>query len=420
MSLDGRLRHGLEGLDGLEATPPDIVVDAVLGRGRRSRWTRRLAAAAVALAVAIAGLVLAPKALDALRSAEDRHPATPRGDVGLISTIAGTGTAGTSGDDGPATDAEINAPVDLDFDGGGNLYILEMGYPVRVRKLDVSGRITTVAGPGAPGQAGGLVLGSTFGSTGLAVDVQGDVYIGGGDGPDIANQVIRVEPSGRVTTVAGTGEPGDSGDGGPAVEAQLRNVWDIAIDLQGNLYIAGDNRIRRVDSHGVITTIIGGRSTGFSDDGGPAVDAQTDRVTGVTVDDLGNVYFIDYENGRIRKIDTSGIITTIAGRGEKKGKECFFGEGVPATQAIFCGPEHLDVDSSGNIFVADTYNRRIRRIDTSGIISTIAGDGSQAFTGDGGPATLAGLSKISGVTVGPDGAVYIADSGHNRVRRVAL
>ena len=420
MSLEERLRQGLEGLDALEGTPPDMVVDAVLGRGRRSRWTRRLMAAAVTLAVAFAALVVAPKALDALRSAEDRHPATPKGEVGVITTIAGTGTKGTSGDDGPATEAEINAPIDLDFDVEGNLYILEMGYPVRVRKLEASGRITTVAGPGAPGQAGRLVLGSTFGSTGLAVDVQGNVYIGGGDGPDIAYRVIRVDPSGRVTTVAGTGEPGNSGDGGPAVEAQLRGVWDIALDLRGNLYIAGNSRIRRVDTNGVITTIVGGGSAGFSGDGGPAVDAQIDRVTGVTVDGLGNVYFIDYRNGRIRRIDTSGIITTVAGPGDKKRNECFFGEGVPATQAIFCGPEHLDVDRSGNIFVADTYNRRIRRIDTSGIINTIAGNGSQAFSGDGGPATLAGLSKISAVAVGPDGAVYIADSGHDRVRRVAL
>ena len=422
MSLDERLRQGLEGLDALEGAPHDHVVDAVLGRGRRSRWNRRLAAAAVALAAVIA-VVVAPKTLDALRSASERRPAVPGGELGLITTVAGTGTPGLAGDGGQATSADVNYPVDLGFDGDGSLYILELGYGqlgynVRVRKVDAAGRITTVAGLGAPGDAGRLVLGTTFGTTGLAVDVEGNVYLGGGDGPDIVNKVIRVDPSGTVTTIAGTGQPGFSGDGGPATEATLEHIWDVAIDRRGNVYVSAGRRLRRVDTSGTITTIVGTGASGFSGDGGPAIEAQVGRITGVAVDAYDNIYFIDYGNDRIRAIDRQGIITTIAGPGPDK--PCFSGDGGPATEAHLCGPEHLWVDEDGKVYIADTFNRRIRMVDTNGFITTVAGNGSQALNGDGGPARLAGLSKVSGVAVGPDGALYIADSGHNRVRRVLL
>jgi sugar lactone lactonase YvrE len=423
MSVEDRLREGLEGLDALEGTPPRRVVDYVLLRGRRRRWVRRIAAAGLAAAAAVTGIAVAPKVLE--QGSGDTRPAGPDSAVAFITTVAGTGMSGTAGDRGPAIEARINAPVDLGFDGEGNLYILELGYdmfgdPVRVRKVDASGRITTVAGPGAGGEAGRLVLGSAFGATGLAVDEEGNIYLGGGDGPDIDNKVIRVDPSGRVTTVAGTGEPGFSGDGGPATEATLQNMWDVAVDPEGNLYLAGNNRVRRVDTDGVITTIVGAGTKGFSGDGGPAVDAQTDRITGVTVDADHNVYFIDYGNDRIRRIDPDGVITTIAGPGTPSRNECFFGEGVPATQAVFCGPEHLAVDAIGNVYVADTYNHRIRMVDTNGIIKTIAGSGLDGYSGDGGPAVRAALSEPSGVAVGPDGAIYIADSANDRVRKVVL
>jgi hypothetical protein len=419
MSLDERMRVGLEGLDALEGAPADRLVDAVLRRGRRARWGRRLTAGALALAAALAAIVITPKALDALRSVGERRPAVPGGGLGIITTIAGTGEPGLSGDGGPATSADVNYPVDLALDGEGNLYILELGngrlgYNVRVRKVDAAGRITTVAGIGAAGEAGRLVLGTTYGTTGLAVDLEGNVYLGGGDGPDIDNRVIRVAPSGRVTTVAGTGDPGVSGDGGPATRAELQNVWDVAVDLEGSVYIAAGSRIRRVDPRGVITTIAGTRF-GFSAGGFRRADR---RVTGVTVDQFGDVFFIDYSNGRIRKIDAEGTISTVAGPGRPEGDECFFGEDVPATQAIFCGPEHLDVDAFGNVYVADTFNNRIRMIDANGMIRTIAGSGSDGYSGDGGPALEASLSKPSGVAVGPDGAIYVADSENDRVRQV--
>ncbi len=423
MSFDQRLRDELHrSLAVLDAGAVDGILEGVVNRGRRRRWARRLAAGAVVLAAALTAALLGPRALDALRSMEQRHPAVPPGQPrGRITTVVGTGAAGSSGDGGPATKAQLDFPVDLGFDGEGNLYVLDLGNPKnpgRVRKVDASGTITTVVGGGAPAEAGRVVLGVTFGATGLAVDAQGNVYVGGGDGNFTNHQVIRVGPSGHVTTVAGTGEAGHSGDGGPATKATLRVVWDLALDSYGNLYMSVGDQVREVDTSGVITTLAGTGSKGFSGDGGPATEAQLDRPRGVAVDASGNVYILDIGNDRIRRIDTRGIITTVAGPG--RGKECFSGDGGPATEAGFCDPEHLWVDPAGNLYVADTFSRRIRKIDTNGIVTTVAGDGSPSFSGDGGPATHAGLSKASGVAVGPDGALYIADSGHDRVRKVVL
>jgi sugar lactone lactonase YvrE len=421
MSLDERLKAGLEGLDAIETIPPDEVVDSVLSGGRRQRWVRRIAAACLTLAAAVAGLVGVPKVLDL--GTGDPRPALPDGGAGIITTVAGTGTAWASGDGGLAEEAELEYPADLDFDGEGNLYILDLGNPSnpgRVRKVDSSGRITTVVGDGAPGEAGEAILGVTFGATGLAVDAAGNVFVTGGDGNSTDHTVIKVDAAGNVTTVAGTGEPGHSGDGGPATDATLGVPWDVAVDASGNLYFSERNVIRKVDASGIISTIAGTGKPGFSGDGGPATDALIHHPSGIAVDNDGNLFFIDLGNGRIRRIDTEGKITTIAGAGTRPRDECFFGEGVPATQAIFCGPEHLDVDAFGNVYVADSYNHRIRVIDTYGIITTIAGSGIDGYSGDGGSALEASLSEPSGLAVSPDGVIYIADSANNRVRKVVL
>ncbi len=423
MSFDQRLRDELHrSLRMLDAGAVDGILQGVVNRGRRRRWTRRLAAAAIVLAAALTAALLGPRALDALRSMEQKHPAVPPGRPhGLITTVVGSGAAGSSGDGGPATKAQLDFPVDLGFDGEGNLYVLDLGNPKnpgRVRKVDASGTITTVVGGGAPGEAGRVVLGVTFGATGLAVDAQGNVYVGGGDGNYTNHQVIRVDPAGHVTTVAGTGEAGHSGDGGPATNATLGVVFDLTLDPSGNLYMSVGNQVREVDTSGAITTLAGTGSKGFSGDGGPAEAAQLDHPTGVAVDPQGDVYILDIGNDRIRRIDTRGIIITVAGPG--RGKDCFSGDGGPAIESGFCAPEHPWIDAEGDLFVADTYSRRIREIDTNGIVTTVAGDGNPSFSGDGGQATHAGLSKASGVAVGPDGALYIADSGHNRVRKVVL
>ena len=428
MSLDERLRTGLEGLDALEGAPPDSIVDAVLGRGRRHRWNRRFATIAVVVLAVLIAFVVAPKALDALRSAGERRPAVPGDRPGIISTVAGTGAAWSSGDGGPAAEADLEYPVDLGFDGQGNLYILELGEPSnppRVRKVDASGLISTVAGPGASGEAGDLILGTTFGAQGLAVDASGNVFIGGGDGPDIVNRVIRVDPSGAVTTVAGTGKAGFSGDGGPATDAEVQDIRDVAVDRDGILYISGDDRIRKVDQFGTITSIAGTGRRGFSGDGGPAIDAELDDTGGIALDPSGDVYFADKGNGRIRMIDTGGTITTVAGDlatvgPDRRTARCFAGDGGPAIEAHLCRPERIWVDSEGNLFIADTLNARVRVVDTNGIITTVAGNGDQGPPQDGVQATESQLANTGGVAIGPDGNLYIADSAHDRVRMVAL
>jgi hypothetical protein len=423
MALDRRLRDGLRGAS---SAMPDVAADAVIHsvvvRGRRRRMLRRLRVAFVVLAAIAAAAAVSPRVLDEIRSWERPRPATrPPSGPPIITTVAGDGSGGSAGDGGPATEAMLRYPVDLGFDAAGDLYILEHEYPQRVRKVDASGTITTVVGPGAPGEAGRVVLARTFGATGLAVDPEGNVYVTGGEGGFTENRVIRVAPSGEVTTVAGTGERGFSGDGGPATEAEVTYIWDVAVDAEGNLYIAANARIRKVDTNGIITTLAGTGARGFSGDGGPAQGARVDRLTGVTVDTNGNVYFIDYRNGRIRRIDTHGVITTIAGPGA--GKACLSadnGDGGPATEASFCGPEHLSADAEGNVYVAETGLHRIRMIDAEGIVTTVAGNGTSGFSGDSGPALHAQLSEPSGVAVGPDGVIYIADSGNNRVRAVSV
>jgi trimeric autotransporter adhesin len=422
MSLDRRLREGLQrSSSGIEERQVDLLIAGIVTGARRRRRMRRAVAVAGVLALALAAAFAAPKAFDAIRNLDRQTPLGPHR-VGLITTVAGNGEPGSSGDGGPATKARLSFPVDLGFDGEGNLYILDLGNPSnpgRVRKVDRFGNISTVVGRGAPGEATRVVLGRTFGATGLAVDLNGNVFVAGGDGNYTNHQVIRVDPSGDVTVIAGTlGFAGHSGDGGPAVNATLETPWDVAVDLSGNVYISVGNRIRKVDTSGVITTIAGTGVKGFSGDGGPATEAQVARPSGVAVDEAGNVYFIDQGNGRIRRIDTHGTITTVAGPGEGSG--CFSGDGGPATEAQFCGPEHLWVDSHGNLYIADTYNRRVRKIDTNEIITTVAGNGEAGPAHDGVRATNETLSKISGVAIGPDGALYVADSGHNRVRKVVL
>ena len=418
MALDPRVRAGLRGASARMPDPLQYVrVSSIITRGRRRRLVHRVRMAIVVLAAIIATAAVSPFVLREIRRWNTSEPAMPQPPApATIATIAGNGLTVSSGDGGPAAEAAVPYPIDVDFDAAGNLYILEHAAPQHVRLVDPSGVITTVVGPGAPGEAGTIDLSGTFGVTGLAVDAEGNVYLAGGRGGITETRVLRIDTSGDVTTVAGTGKSGVSGDGGPATEAELRNMWDIDVDGLGNLYIGTAGRIRKVDANGIVTTIAGTGTNGFSGDGGAATEAQLSRLTGVTADVDGNVYFVDF--GRIRRIDTNGIITTIAGPGRQG--VCYSGDGGPATEADLCSPEHLAVAPDGAVYIADTNNNRIRMIDRNGIITTIAGNGTHGFSGDGVLATHAELSEPSGVAVGPDGSVYIADSGNNRVRRVVL
>ena len=429
--------------------------------------------------------------------------------TGRISTVAGVGEAGYSGDGGPAAEARLSSPDDVAVDTVGNLYIVDGNS--RIRKVAaVTGTISTIAGTGEAGYSGDggpateAQLGAPFG---VAVDGAGSLYVS-----DTLNNRIRkvAAGTGTISTIAGTGEAGYSGDGGPATESQLRNPLGVTVDGAGNLYIADylNSRVRRVDAAtGVISTIAGMGQRGGGGDGGPATEARLvpahvavggagslfissgnrirrvdpagiistiphevnplllqgltidqkggvyftqsltnlvrkfDPVGGTTltiagggyvdsfldflgklsnpqsvaVDSFGNVYVADTQNRRIRRVSAfGGGIVTIAGTGERG----YSGDGGPATQAMLAFPNDVAVDAAGTIYIADALSRRVRKVDAATrIISTIAGTGERGYSGDGGPATQARLSP-SGVAVDGAGHIYIAGGGNNRVRRV--
>jgi uncharacterized protein (TIGR03437 family) len=235
---------------------------------------------------------------------------------------------------------------------------------------------------------------------------------------DGGNSCIRkVATNGIITTVAGNGSYGYSGDGGPATSAQLYNPLGVAVDAAGNLYIAdsANSRIRKVATNGIITTGAGSGSIGYSGDAGPATSAQLRGPSGVAVDAAGNLYIADAGNSRIRKVATNGIITTVAGNGSPG----YSGDGGPATRAQLYLPLGVAVDAAGNLYIitdSDYYVSRIRKVATNGIITTIAGNGSPGYSGDGGPATSAQLDDTSGVAVDATGNVYVAVTGNNAIR----
>jgi sugar lactone lactonase YvrE len=316
--------------------------------------------------------------------------------AGRIITVAGNGSSSSSGDGGLATNAGMNYPRGITFDSLGNLFISETS----VRKVDTNGIITSIAG--------------TSGWSGnIAFDSLDNLYIAiCGTQP----LVRKMDRNGVITTVAGNGTVGFSGDGGQAINAQLYCPSGIAFDSSDNLYIAdlGNARIRKVDSNGIITTIAGNGTQGFSGDGGQAIDAGLYFPSGITFDSSDNLYVADSGNNRIRKVDTSGIITTIAGNGTQG----FSGDGGQAIDAGLYFPSGITFDSSGNLYIADVNNHRVRKINTTGAITTVAGNGSGGFSGDGGLATSAALGSGGGIAFDSSGNLYIGDSSNNRIRMV--
>ena len=386
----------------------------------------------------------------------DNHRIRRVDGAGTITTVAGTGERGYSHSENgsPAVEAQLNYPEDVAVDNAGNLYIADT-WNRMVRRVDAGGTITTVAGNGGRGFGGGgrpAVRVSLNYPAGVAVDSSGNLYIAEID----QNRVHRVDVLGVLTTVAGTGEKGYSGDGGTAVEARLNGPRGVAVDGSGNLYFAdrGNRRIRRVDASGTITTVAGIGESGYSGDGGPAAGAWLHTPEGVTVDGAGNLYIADTWNDRIRRVDVSGTITTVAGTGESG----YSGDGGPATAAWLYHPRgvaadglgavyiadtgnyrilRLDplgtlatiaarlgwpsgvaVDGAGSVYIADAWNRRILRLDPSGTITSVAGTGQGGFSGDRGPAVAAQLYWPRGVAVEGAGNLYIADTENHRIRRV--
>ena len=399
--------------------------------------------------------------------------------TGVITLIAGSGGEGATGDNGPASEATLRGPSDVAVDSSGNVFIVDRGNH-KVRRVDAgTGIITTVAGNGTAGFSGdgGLATSASLNNpTSIALDGKGGFFLS-----DTTNDRIRqVFAGGGIRTYAGNGAPGSTGDGGPATSAKLGRPWGIGLDDQGNLYFAellnqrirvvygadetidtfagsgqfafcdevprlqacfknptsvaydsaqdalfltdtGNNRIRRIPlGGGVVTTVAGGTGSGgfpfgFEGDGGPAVASKLNGPTGISVHPALGIYFADELNFRIRQIFPDDTIDTIAGNGNLPAG----GDGGPALSSKLNGPSAMATDTLGNLYIADTQNHRIRVVDSSGIIITTAGTGATDFNGDNIDAAKANLNSPAGIAVDESGNTYIADTSHNRVRRVA-
>jgi hypothetical protein len=332
----------------------------------------------------------------------------------FINTVAGGATAGSAGDGGVATNAELSTPEGAAVDAFGNLFIADAANN-RIRKVALGGVITTVAGTGTAGSVGdgGAATAAELNSPlAVALDASGNLFIA-----DAANNRVReVGINGLITTVAGNGAPGFSGDGGPATSAELNLPFGVAVDSFGNLFIADshNNRIRRVGTNGIISTFAGTNASGFSGDGSQATNAELHFPYGVALDPYGNLLIADYANNRIRRVGTNGIITTVAGTNSAG----FSGDGGVAVRAQLNSPAGVAVDASGDFFITDYANNRIRRVGTNGIITTIAGNGHAGFSGDGGAATNAQMQHPLHPAVDAAGDLFFADSANNRVREV--
>ena len=345
---------------------------------------------------------------------------------GIMTTIAGTGDRGYEGDGGPARQASLNEPRGVALRPDGSVYIADTGNH-RIRKVDRQGIITTVAGDGPEvqpplrrhysGDGGPATEAHLHAPCDVAVAADGTLYIADSSN----NRIRKVDVTGIITTVAGRGQAGDKGDGGPATEANLRNPGSVVIAPDGSLYITQSHRVREVDPQGIITTVVGGERGSYGGDGGPAIEATLHGPVGLALGPDGSLYIADSSNSRIRKVDPAGIITTVAGNGERG----FSGDGGPAIEAAFDWPYDVAAGADGSLYVVDLRNHRIRKVHPNGNIATVAGVGWQnndpkmgRSVGDGRRAIDATLHHPSGVALGADGSIYIADGGNRRIRRV--
>ena len=335
-------------------------------------------------------------------------------DAQIITTIAGNGSGIYNGDTIPATQAQF-FPQALATDRMGNLFISDLDNS-RVRKIDVNGIITTIAGNGVRGFSGdgGLAINASLNyNWGIALDSSLNLYIV----DDGESRIRKASTDGIINTIAGIDTVNDGGYNGDsilAINARLEHPSCIALDTIGNIYIADQNRrIRKINIDGIITTIAGTGVSGYSGDGGLAINAKIGDPIGIVADKRGNIYFTDIDNNVIRKVDKDGIITTVAGNGVAG----YTGDSGLATLASLNFPFGLAVSNDGTLFIADTYNHAVRKLDTMNIITTITGDGFPGFSGDG---ELAKNAKLNlPVDLAFDGNnLLIADYGNARIRKV--
>lgn len=333
----------------------------------------------------------------------------------IISTFAGNGLAGYSGDGGDALSARLDTPTCIALDLTGNVFINDQRNNC-VRKISPSGIITTVAGTGSAGFSGdgGPATNARLDANwGMTIDNSGNIYI-----CDQSNHRIRkVNASGIITTIAGTGTPGYSGDGGPAISANLNSPMGIAVDKAGNIYFSDSYNfcVRKISTSGIISTFAGIPGlVGFSGDGGPATSARIRFVLGIACDTAGNVYLCDSHDDRVRKVDAGGIITTFAGNGTTG----FSGDNAPATDARLNTPVGVSVAHDGSVYIADCHNNAVRRVVPTGIITRVAGTGAGGYNGDGIPATAAQLHRPMGVVANENDDVFITDMLNVRGRKV--
>jgi len=341
---------------------------------------------------------------------------------GLISTVIGNGTSGAGGDGGFGKTAQLNNPQGVAVDAVGNIYVADYGNSKIRRLLTTSDTMQTMAGCGAVSgscinQTEGRLAGETLINFpwDVVLDSSGNFYF-----PDSGlNRIRKVgNPGFILTNFAGT-TTGFAGDGGPATAARLNNPVGMAIDATGNIFFTDLNnqRVRKIDTAGIISTIAGSGVAGFGGDGGPATSARLSGPHGLAVDAAGNVYIADTNNYRIRKVTPGGTISTVAGVGLPTGAAPL-GDLGPATNATFV-PWDVEVDPLGTIYISDWLGHRIRRVDAiTGIITTIAGNGISGFSGEGVPSANSQVSSPAGMALDTQGNLYFADSGNNRIRKI--
>lgn len=330
-----------------------------------------------------------------------------------IRTFAGKGgISGFGGDGGPATAANFNSPQSMAIDASGTLYIADTKNHC-IRKIK-AGTVSTIAGTGAiagyAGDGGAATSAKMNEPVAVAVDGSGNVFVA-----DASNNAVRkISTAGIITTIAGTGVAGYGGDGAAATSAKLNTPNGVWVDPAGNVYIGDtwNHRVRKVNTSGIISTFAGTGVPGYGGDGFAATNAQLYYTNGITMDAAGNFYMTDNGNHRVRKVNTSGIISTVAGNGVGG----YITDGVPATSTEIYFPVGVKTDASGNIYFGEDGNSRVRKVDASGIISTIAGTGISGFSGDGGAATLAQFRSPTDVCLDASGNIYIADRNNHCIR----